>query len=113
MTQKTFTFTTERISSENQVDGRHVLKVTPGGTKILAHIVSGKITQYEAEDSTGNYRPLLSVSQIIPPGGHIVDIGSPGSPVGCWVCVDDIDGGVFCYDIECPTVPPPPTPLRQ
>ena len=49
MTQKTFTFTTERISSENQVDGRHALKVTPSGTKILAHITNGKITQYEAD----------------------------------------------------------------
>ena len=107
MTQKTFTFTNERISSENRVDGRQVVKVTPGGTKILASIVEGEITQYEAEDSTGNYRSLFSVSQFIPPGGHIVDLGSL-----CWVCVDDADFGVFCYDIECPPVPPDPVKLR-
>jgi hypothetical protein len=109
MTQKMFTFTHERISSENRADGRHVVQVTPGGTKILASIMNGEITHYEAEDSTGNYRPLFSVSQLIPPGGHIVDLGGPGSQ--CWVCTDDADFGVFCYDIECPPVQPPPTPL--
>ena len=112
MTQKTFTFTNERTSSENRVDGRQVVKVTPGGTKILASIVEGEITQYEAEDSAGNYRPLFSVSQLIPPGGHIVDMGFPGSRVGCWVCVDEIDGSVICYAIECPPVPPDPVILR-
>jgi hypothetical protein len=109
MTQKMFTFTNERISSENRADGREVVKVTPGGTKILA-IVEGEITRYEAEDPTGNYRSLFSVSQIIPPDGHLVDIGVPGSQ--CWVCVDDADFGVFCYDIECPPFPPPPTKLQ-
>lgn len=112
MTQKTFTFTNERISSENRADGRHVVQVTPGGTKILASIVGGEITQYEAEDATGNYRSLFSVSQLIPPGSHIVDPGFPGTTDSiCWVCTDDIDGSVFCYQIECPPVPPPPTPL--
>jgi hypothetical protein len=108
MTQKMFTFTNERISPENRADGRQVVQVTPAGTKILASIVDGEITKYEAEDSEGNYRSVFSVSQFIPPGGHIVDIGGPGSRVGCWVCVDDIDGGAFCYDIECPPFPPPP-----
>src|SRR5258706_13985849 len=56
MTEKTFTFTNERMPSENLVDGRQVVKVTPGGTKILANIVDGKITYYEAEDNTGNQR---------------------------------------------------------
>jgi len=78
MTQKTFTFTNERISSEKRVNGRQVVQVTPGGTKILASIVDGEITQYEAEDSMGNYRSLFSVRQRIPPGSHIVDPGFPG-----------------------------------
>ena len=107
MTQKTFTFTNERIASENRNDGRQIVKVTPGGTKILASIVDGEITHYEAEDSTGNYRSLFSVSQLIPTEGHIVDIGVPGSQ--CWVCTDDADFGIFCYEIECPEFPPPAT----
>ena len=110
MTQKTFTFTNERISSENRNDGRQVVKVTPGGTKILASIVDGEITHYEAEDATGNYQSLFSISQTIP-GGHIVGAGFPGAGGQCCVCADDSDGNVICYDIECPPVPPPDRPL--
>jgi hypothetical protein len=113
MTQKMFTFTHERISSENRNDGRQVVKVTPGGTKILASIVDGEITHYEAEDSTGNYRPLFSISQLIPPGAHVEGPGIPGGT--CWVCSDDADFGLFCYDIECPPPSnmPPVTTLNQ
>lgn len=103
MTQKTFTFTEERISAENRDNGRQIMKVTPGGTKILAYILNGEITQYEAEDATGGRRTLFSVSQILPSGGHLVDTGGDF----CWVCVDDADFGIFCYQVECPPVPPP------
>lgn len=113
MTQKTVTFTNERISSENRDDGRQVMKVTPGGTKILASIVDGEITQYEAEDATGNYRALFSFSKLIPLGGHLVDIGGPGSRVGCWICVDDIGDSLFCYDVPCPPVPPDPQTMNR
>ncbi len=49
MAERTFHFTNERISyernsSQNLADGRHVMKVSPGRTKILANIVKGKIT---------------------------------------------------------------------
>jgi hypothetical protein len=113
MTQKTFTFTNERISSENLDNGRQVVKVTPGGTNILAYIVNGKITRYEAEDSTGNSRALFSISQSIPDGGHLVDTGFPFSSAAgdCWICSDDADFGILCYQVWCPDIPPPPEKL--
>lgn len=108
MAETMFHFMDERISPQHVADGRQVVKVTPGGTNIMASIAGGKITRYEAEDSAGNYRSLFSVSQSIPQGGHIVDIG-----VACWVCADDPDFGVLCYEIECPPVPPPDVVLSE
>ena len=100
MTEKTFTFTNERMPSEHLGDGRQVVKVTPGGTKILATVVDGTITYYEAEDNTGNQRSLVFLRE-----RQLV----PGFDDVCWICVDDIGGGLFCYQDFCDPHQPPRT----
>ena len=96
-----FIFTNERISLENLGDGRHVVKVTPSKTKILAYIVDGKVTRYEAEDKMGNRQPLLSISQDIPDRSLIPGVFGDGF---CQVCTyDAVYDSILCYTlIECP-----------
>jgi hypothetical protein len=110
MTQKTFNFTDERISLENLGDGRHVVKLTPGGTKILAYISDGKVTRYEAEDSMGNRQTLFSISLDMP-DSRVVSTGFiPGTEL-CQVCVyEEAFDSVICYGVlECP----PPMDIKQ
>lgn len=104
MTQQMFTFTYEMIDLEGLGEGRHVVKVTPGGAKILAHILDGKVTRYEAEDSTGNRQALFMISQDIPQLQVIP--GLPGDRF-CHVCTyDEVAGAPICFDlIECPPIP--------
>ena len=50
MRQRTFAQVDESISVQGLDDGRQVVKVTPGGAKIVAYVSDGKATRYEAED---------------------------------------------------------------
>ena len=97
MTQRTFNFTNERISVENLRDGRHVVKETPGGTKILAYVSDGAVVRYEAEDSAGNRQQLLGIS----PDSSDAEMTPDGL---CEVCTYDATfDTVFCYTVlECP-----------
>ncbi len=105
MAERTFHFTNERISyernsSQNLADGRHVMKVSPGGTKILANIVKGKITHYEAEDNAGNQRSLFIVKERTPaPSDEKTTFSDT-----CWICVDDGFGSPICYEEWCDVV---------
>ena len=97
MRQRIFTYTNESISVENLSDGRNVVKVTPGGAKIVAYISNGSVTRYEAEDATGNRQSLFG---IIPDSSD-----TRVTPDGfCEVCTfDESFGSVFCYTtIDCP-----------
>ena len=101
MIHKKFNFSDERISSENLTDGCHVVKVTPSGTKLLAYVVDGKITRYEAGEEAGNQPLVFSVS-VTTDKGQIFGMGS-----GCFTCIDEGgDIGVVCFDVPCP----PPSP---
>ena len=96
MRQRTFNYTEESISVENLEDGRHVVKVTPGGAKILAYISDGEVTRYEAEDAEGNPQAVFG---IMPSSdSHLTPDGL------CEICTfDSTAGAVFCYTIlDCP-----------
>jgi hypothetical protein len=98
MAEATFNFTHEKISVEDLADGRHVVKTTPGGAKILAYVSDGKATRYEAEDPTGKRQQLL----VVKPDSADVEVSPDGS---CMVCTFDgtFAGAVVCYSlIECP-----------
>lgn len=110
MAERTFNFTNERISaerisSEHLADGRHVVKVTPEGVKILATIVKGKITSYEAEDDAGYQRSLFIVRERTPaPRGETTTFESPIPSDLCWICVDSGFGSPICYQDFCEVV---------
>jgi hypothetical protein len=87
------TFRLESFSSEKLTDGRHVVKESPGGTKILAYVENGKITRYEAEDSSGNPRSVFLVKQSTPATSAGFDL--PLSGIWDWVCVLD-DVMMYC-----------------
>jgi hypothetical protein len=97
MLQRTFNFVDESISTEDLGNGRHVVKVTPGGARILAYVSDGTLSHYEAEDASGDRQPLFS---IVPDSAdsHVTPDGL------CEICTFDATfGGVFCYTVlECP-----------
>jgi hypothetical protein len=97
MQQRTFAYTNEKISVENLGDGRHVVKVTPGGAKIVAYISDGNVTRYEAEDAEGNRQSVLGIT----PESSDTHVSPDGL---CEVCTFDATFGiVFCYTvIDCP-----------
>ena len=97
MTERTFTFTNEMISVEDLDDGRHVVKTTPGGAKILAYVSDGKAARYEAEDANGDRQQLL----VITPDSSDTHITPDGF---CEVCTfDEFAGSVICYTVlDCP-----------
>jgi hypothetical protein len=102
MRQRTFAQVDESISVQGLDDGRQVVKVTPGGAKILAYVSDGKATRYEAEDPDGNRQTLFG---IVPDSAD-----SSMTPDGlCEVCTfDEFAGSVICYTlIECPPFPGP------
>jgi hypothetical protein len=103
MMERTFTFTNETISVENLDDGSHIVKVGPDGTRILAYIEDGKVARYAAEDSTGNRKRVLSISQ---ESSDSVEPIIPGETAGiaCMICYsDESAGAVVCYGaVECP-----------
>jgi len=109
MMERTFTFTDETISVKNLDDGSHVVKVGPDGTKISAYIADGKVARYAAEDSAGNRKPLLNISQ---ESSDEVEPIIPGETVGfaCRICYfDENIHGVVCYGVvECPSFPTDP-----
>jgi hypothetical protein len=53
----------ESFPAENPPDGRPVVRDRPQGTRILAYVENGKITRYEAADSSGNSRPVFLMKQ--------------------------------------------------
>jgi hypothetical protein len=82
-------FRLESFSSENLPDGRQVVKESPEGTKILAYVENGKITRYEAEDSSGNSRSVFLMKQSAPAVSASLDL--PFDGIWDWVCVlDDV-----------------------
>ena len=103
------TFQLESFSSANFTDGRQVVKVSPGGTKILAYVENGKVTRYEAEDSTGNSRSVYLVKESVPDTSEnrmsaSFDLPFPG--IWDWVCVLD---DVMMYCVHDSGVPPAST----
>jgi hypothetical protein len=104
MKERTFVYNDERISVKNLGDGRHVVKVTPGGAKIIAYISDGKATRYEAENASGDRQALFG---IFPDSAdaHVTPDGF------CEVCTfDEFAGAVICYTLlECP----PPIDQKQ
>ncbi len=112
MAERTFNFTNERISyerisSQNLADGRHVVKVTSEGLKILANIVDGQITSYEAEDNAGNQRSLFMIRERTPaPGGETTTFSSVIPSDTCWICVDSGFGSPICFEDWCDFLPP-------
>ena len=99
MEERKLLFTGERISSQDLTNGRNVVKVTPGGTKILAVIEDGKFTHYEAEDSAGYQRPLSIVRVTAQaPSEEKAALFSLQDDL-CWICVDGL-----CYQDECTLV---------
>ncbi len=113
MMERTFTFVDETISVDNRDDGSHVVKVAPDGTKILAYLANGKVTRYAAEDSSGNSKPLLSITAESP---DLFKSIIPGitEDIPCMVCYhDEAVGAVICYQlIECPPFTGPEKLLR-
>src|SRR5215472_6722688 len=101
MEERKLLFTGERISSQDLTNGRNVVKVTPGGTKILAVIEDGKFTHYEAEDDAGNQRPLSIVRVTAQaPSEEKAALFALQDDL-CWICVDDGVGSPLCYQDEC------------
>jgi len=103
MAEKTFTFIDERLSLENLTDGRQVVKVSPGGTKILANVVNGKITYYEAEDSAGNQRSVFLVKEMSAPSTTF-SLDLPFDGIWDWVCVLD-ELSMYCVHDSGITLP--------
>jgi hypothetical protein len=105
-------FQLESFSSADLTDGRQVVKVSPGGTKILAYVENGKITRYEAEDSAANPRPVLLVKALTPDAPEKLSSASfelPLSGIWDWVCVLD-DVMMYCvHDSAGPGFFPPET----
>ncbi len=92
------TFQLESFSEEKLTDGRQVVNVSPGGTKILAYIENGKITRYEAEDSAGNPRSVFLVKESAPgTREHLAsaNLELPLAGIWDWVCVLD-DVMMYC-----------------
>ncbi|WP_141842624.1 hypothetical protein [Humibacillus xanthopallidus] len=82
-------FRLESFSSEDLPDGLQVVKESPEGTKILAYVENGRITRYEAEDSSGNPRSVFLMKQSAPAVSASLDL--PFSGIWDWVCVlDDV-----------------------
>ena len=106
------TFRLESFSSKDLADGRHVVKVSPRGTKILAYVEKGKVTRYEAEDSDGNPRSVFLVKESAPDASGNVSSASfdlPLSGIWDWVCVFD-DVMMYCvHDSAGPGFFPPET----
>jgi hypothetical protein len=106
------TFRLESFSSKDLTDGRHVVKVSPGGTKILAYVENGKIARYEAQDSAGNPRSVLLVKESAPGAPENLSGASfelPFSGIWDWVCVFD-DVMMYCvHDSSGPGFFPPET----
>jgi hypothetical protein len=102
MAEVTFNFSDEKLSVEALGDGRHVVKETPGGAKIVAYVSGGKATRYEAEDPTGKRQQLF----VVHPDSADAQITPDGF---CMVCTFEADfSSVFCYTvIECPPDPGP------
>jgi len=87
------TFRLDSFSSEKLVDGCQVVAQSPQGTKILAYVENGKIVGYEAEDSSGNPRPVFLVKQSANAHGAAFDL--PSSGIWDWACVLD-DVMMYC-----------------
>jgi hypothetical protein len=99
------TFHLDSFSSENLPDGRQVVKESPEGTKILAYVENGKITRYEAEDSSGNPRSVFLMKQSEPAVSAALDL--PLSGIWDYVCVLD-DVMPYCiHDSTRPVFFPP------
>lgn len=103
MGERTFNFMNERISSQNYADGRHIVKTTPEGVNILANIVDGKVTSYEAEDLVGKQCSLFIVKEKTPVSAGEVTTFSSVSDT-CWICVDSGFGSPICYEDWCDVV---------
>lgn len=105
-------FRLESFSSKDLTDGQHVVKVSPGGTKILAYVENGKITRYEAEDSAGNPRSVFLVKESAAGASENLRSESfdlPHSGIWDWVCVFD-DVMMYCvHDSAGPGFFPPDT----
>jgi hypothetical protein len=97
MRQRTFHQVDERISVQGLGNGRHVVKVTPGGARIVAYVSDGKATRFAAEAPDGKRQALFG---IVPDSADTI-VGIDGS---CEVCTFDPDAGtVLCYPLlECP-----------
>jgi hypothetical protein len=101
------TFRLESFSSENLPDGRQVVRESPQGTRIVAYVENGKITRYEAEDSSGNSRPVFLMKQSEAAESAGFDL--PLSGIWDWVCVLD-DVMMYCvHDSAGPLFFPPDT----
>jgi hypothetical protein len=57
------TFRSESSPPENLPDGRPVVRDSPQGTRFFAYAENGKITRCQAEDSSGNSRPVILMKQ--------------------------------------------------
>jgi hypothetical protein len=102
MEERLFHFLDESLFEENDLhtlpNGRHVMKVTPLSTKILAHVTEGKVTKYEAEDDAGNPLTIFSVTETRP---IISSMDASSSTTYCRICYIDEDGVVHCYHAPC------------
>lgn len=87
------TFRLDSFSSEKLADGRQVVAQSPQGTKILAYVENGKIAGYEAEDSSGDPRPVFLVKRSAQVHGAGFDL--PSSGIWDWACVLD-DVMMYC-----------------
>ena len=100
MEERVFQFLDESLVEDNDLstlsDGRHVMKVTPLGTKILAHVAEGKITKYEAEDDAGKPLTIFSVTETRPDSKTISSFARY-----CRICYIGEDGVVHCYHAPC------------
>lgn len=97
MAEITFEASDDKLSVEGLDDGRHVVKETPGGTKIVAYVSDGKASRYEAEDPAGERQQLF----VMRPDSADPQISPDGT---CLICrYEPAFNSVFCYTvIECP-----------
>lgn len=103
MAERLFHLLDESLFEENHLstlpNGRHVMKVTPTGSKILAHVAEGKITKYDIEDAAGKPLPVLFMTETIPEDEE-TDIDVLGITT-CRVCEIGADGVVHCWRVPC------------
>jgi len=108
MVKSIFYFLDEPLADEKYLqglgDGRHQVKVAPGGAKILVHIVDGTVSSYEAEDDAGNQLPLVFIKERRPVSSNEKFSDSFIYEEVCYTCAAGDSGDWHCYQYGCPPV---------